>query len=126
MLKTIVLIHILYKINKKESQKTYNCIPYRLELKNWTPVKNKEQADTYQNKPKNLDEKIYSRPGRMSTRLLGDKGDQPERSKRQDEIKDAKREHNKQRSLIKSYQCWKTRKKKSNNIVMTKSYYYYL
>ena len=126
MLKTIVFIHTLHKILTKEPQKTHNCIPYRLELKNWTPVKNKEQADIYQNKPKNLDEKIYSRPGRMPTRLLGDKRDQPERSKRQDEIKDAKREHNKQRSLIKSYQCWKTRKKKSNNIVMTKSYYYYL
>ena len=121
MLKTIVFIHILYKTHKKESQKTHNCIPYRLELKNWTPVKNKEQADTNQSKLKNLDEKIYPRPGRMPTRLLGNKGDQSKRSKRQDEIKDAKREHNKQKSLIKSYQCWKTRKKKSNIIVMTKS-----
>ena len=121
MLKTIVFIHTLHKILTKEPQKTHNCIPYRLELKNWTPVKNKEQADTYQNKPKNLDEKLHSRPGRMSTRLLGNKGDQSKRSKRQDEIKDDKREHNKQKSMIKSYQCWKTRKKKSNIIVMTKS-----
>ena len=121
MFRNLVFIHILYKTYKKESQKTHNCIPYRLELKNWTPVKNKEQADTYQNKPKNLDEKIYSRPGRMSTRLLGNKGDQSKRSERQDEIKDDKREHNKQKSMIKSYQCWKNRKKKSNIIVMTKS-----
>ena len=121
MFTTLVFIHILYKIYKKESQKTYNCNPYRLELTNWTPVKNKEQAETYQNKPKNLDEKLHSRPGRMSTRLLGNKGDQSKRSERQDEIKDDKREHNKQKSMIKSYQCWKTRKKKSNIIVMTKS-----
>ena len=121
MLKTIVFIHTLHKILIKESQKIHNCIPYRLELTNWTPVKNKDQAETYQNKPKNLDAKIHSRPGGMSTRLLGIKGTQSERCKRQDEIKDAKREHNKQKSLIKSYQCWKTRKKKSNIIVMTKS-----
>ena len=121
MLKTIVFIHILYKTYKKESQKTYNCIPYRLELTNWTLVKNKDQAETYQNKPKNLDVKIHSRPGGMSRRLLGIKGTQSERCKRQDEIKDVKREHNKQESMIKSYQCWKTRKKKSNIIVMTKS-----
>ena len=116
-----VSFHILHKNHKQEPQKTCNCIPYRLELKNWTPVKNKEQADTYQNKPKNLDEKLHSRPGRMSTRLLGIKGAQSERFKRQDEIKDDKREHTKQKSMIKSYQCWKTRKKKSNIIVMTKS-----
>ena len=121
MFTTFVFIHILQKNYKQESQKTYNCIPSRLELTNRTPVKNKEQADTYQNKPKNLDEKLHSRPGRMSTRLLGNKGDQSKRSKRQDEIKDDKREHNKQKSMIKSYQCWKTRKKKTNNIVMTKS-----
>ena len=121
MLKTIVFIHTLHKILIKESQKIHNCIPYRLELKNWTPVENKEQADSNKNKPKNLDEKLHSRPGRMSTRLLGIKGAQSERCKRQDEIKDVKREHNKQKSLIKSYQCWKTRKKKTNNIVMTKS-----
>ena len=122
MLKTIVFIHILYKTHKKkESQKTHNCIPYRLELTNWTPVKNKDQAETYQNKPKNLDAKIHSRPGGMSTRLLGIKGTQPERCKRQDEIKDVNRAHNTMKSMIKSYQCWKTRKKKTNNIVMTKS-----
>ena len=121
MLKTIVFIHTLHKILIKESQKIHNCIPCRLELKNWTPVKNKEQADTYQNKPKNLDEKIYSRPGRMSTRLLGNKGDQSERSKRQDEIKDVNTAHNIMMAMIKSYHCWKTRKKKTNNIVMTKS-----
>ena len=55
MLKTIVFIHILHKNYKKESQKTHNCIPYRLELTNWTPVKNKEQAETHQKQPKNLD-----------------------------------------------------------------------
>ena len=121
MFTNLVFIHILHKIYKKESQKTHNCIPYRLELTNWTPVKNKEQAETYQNKPKNLDEKLHSRPGRMSTRLLGIKGAQSERCKRQDEIKDVNREHNKAKSMIKSYQCWKTRKKKTNNIVMTKS-----
>ena len=121
MLKTIVLIHILYKINKKESQKTYNCIPYRLELKNWTPVKNKEQADTYQNQPKNLDEKIYSRPGGMPRRPLEIKGTQSKRCKRQDEIKDVNTAHNIMMAMIKSYQCWKTRKKKTNYIVMTKS-----
>ena len=63
MLKTIVFIHTLHKILIKESQKIHNCIPYRLELKNWTPVENKEQADTNQNKLKNLDEKLYPRPG---------------------------------------------------------------
>ena len=41
MFTNLVFIHILYKNHKKESQKTYNCIPYRLELTNWTPVKNK-------------------------------------------------------------------------------------
>ena len=121
MLKTIVLIHILYKINKKESQKTYNCIPYRLELKNWTPVENKEQADTNQSKLKNLDEKIYPRPGRMPTRLLGNKGDQSKRSKRPDEIKEDKRRNQRQKSMIKSYRCWKIRKKKPNIIVMIES-----
>ena len=121
MFTNLVFIHILYKIYKKDSQKTHNCIPYRLELTNWTPVKNKDQAETYQNKPKNLDAKIHSRPGGMSTRLLGIKGAQSERSKRQDEIKDDKREHHKQKSMIKSYRCWKTRKKKPNIIVMTKS-----
>ena len=119
MLKTIVFIHILYKTHKKESQKTHNCIPYRLELTNWTPVKNKDQAETYQNKPKNLDAKIHSRPGGMSTRLLGIKGTQPERRKRQDETKDVNRAYITMKSITESYRCWKTRKKKTNNIVIT-------
>ena len=121
MLKTIVFIHTLHKILIKESQKTHNCIPYRLELKNWTPVENKEQADTNQNKLKNLDEKLYPRPGRMPSRLLGNKGDQSKRCKRSDEIKDDKRSNQRQKSMIKSYRCWKTRKKKPNIIVMIKS-----
>ena len=121
MFTACVLIHILHKNYKQESQKTYNCIPSRLELTNRTPVKNKEQADTNQSKLKNLDEKIYPRPGRMPTRLLGNKGDQSKRSKRPDEIKDDKRSNQRQKSMIKSYRCWKTRKKKPNIIVMTKS-----
>ena len=121
MFTNLVFIHILYKIYKKESQKTHNCIPYRLELKNWTPVKNKEQADTNQSKLKNLDEKIYPRPGRMPTRLLGNKGDQSKRSKRPDEIKEDKRRNQRQKSMITSYRCWKIRKKKPNIIVMIKS-----
>ena len=121
MLKTIVFIHTLHKILTKEPQKTHNCIPYRLELKNWTPVENKEQADTNQNKLKNLDEKLYPRPGRMPSRLLGNKGDQSKRCKRSDEIKDDKRSNQRQKSMIKSYRCWKTRKKKPNIIVMIKS-----
>ena len=121
MLKTIVFIHTLYKIHTQEPQNTYNCIPYRLELKNWTPVENKEQADTNQNKLKNMDEKLYQRPGRMPSRLLGDKGDQSTKCKRSDEIKDDIRSNQRQKSMIKSYRCWKTRKKKPNIIVMIKS-----
>ena len=121
MLKTIVFIHILYKTHKKESQKTHNCIPYRLELTNWTPVKNKDQAETYQNKPKNLDAKIHSRPGGMPRRPLEIKGTQSQKCKRKDEINDVNTEHNIMKAMIKSYQCWKTRKKKTNYIVMTKS-----
>ena len=121
MLKTIVLIHILYKINKKESQKTYNCIPYRLELTNWTPVKNKEQAEIHQNQLKNLDEKIHSRSGRMSRRPLELQGTQSQRCKRKNEINNDNTEHNIEEAMIKSYHCWKTRKKKTNYIVMTKS-----
>ena len=49
MFTTFVFIHILHKNYKQESQKTYNCIPSRLELTNRTPVKNKEQADIHQN-----------------------------------------------------------------------------
>ena len=79
MLKTIVLIHILYKINKKESQKIYNCIPYRLELKNWSPVKNKEQAEIYQNQSQNLDEAVYQPIDEMSRRPLEYQRDQPEK-----------------------------------------------
>ena len=48
--------YILHK--NQESQKTYNCIPSRLELTNRTPVKNKEQAEIHQNQSKNLDETI--------------------------------------------------------------------
>ena len=121
MLKTIVFIHTLYKTHTQEPQKTYNCIPYRLELKNWTPVENKEQAETNQNKLKNMDEKLYQRPGRMPSRLLGDKGDQSTKCKRSDEIKDDIRSNQRQKSMIKSYRCWKTRKKKPNIIVMIKS-----
>ena len=121
MFTNLVFIHILYKTYKKESQKTHNCIPYRLELKNWTPVKNKEQADIYQNKPKNLDEKIYSRPGGMPRRPLEIKGTQSQKCKRKDEITDDNTEHNIKKAMIKSYHCWKTRKKKTNYIVMTKS-----
>ena len=121
MLKTIVFIHTLHKILKKESQKTHNCIPYRLELTNWTPVKNKDQAETYQNKPKNLDAKIHSRPGGMPRRPLEIKGTQSQKCKRKDEINDDNTEHNIEEAMIKSYHCWKTRKKKTNYIVMTKS-----
>ena len=121
MLKTIVFIHTLHKILIKESQKIHNCIPYRLELKNWTPVENKEQAETNQNKLKNMDENLYQRPGRMPSRLLGDKGDQSEKCKGPDEIKDDIRSNQRQKSMIKSYRCWKTRKKKPNIIVMIKS-----
>ena len=53
-----VIFHILYKNYKQEPQKTYNCIPSRLELTNRTPVKNKEQADIHQNQLKNLDEAV--------------------------------------------------------------------
>ena len=121
MFTNLVFIHILYKNYKKESQKTYNCIPYRLELTNWTPVKNKEQAEIHQNQPKNLDEKIYSRSGRMPRRPLEIKGTQSQRCKRKDEINDVNTVHNIMMAMIKSYQCWKTRKKKINYIVMTKS-----
>ena len=58
MFTNLVFIHILHKIYKKESQKTHNCIPYRLELTNWTPVKNKEQAEIHQNQLKNLSREL--------------------------------------------------------------------
>ena len=121
MFKTVVFIHILYKTYKKESQKTHNCIPYRLELTNWTPVKNKEQAEINQNQPKNLDEKIHSRSGRMSRRPLELQGTQSQRCKRKNEINNDNIGHNTEKAMIKSYYCWKTRKKKIKCIVMTKS-----
>ena len=86
MFTPFVFIHILHKNYKQESQKTYNCIPSRLELTNRTPVKNKEQADTHQNQPKNLDEKLHSRTGRMSGRPLEHQGTQSQRGQRKNEI----------------------------------------
>ena len=121
MFTTFVFIHILHKNYKQESQKTYNCIPSRLELTNRTPVKNKEQAEIHQNQPKNLDEKIHSRTGRMSGRPLELQGTQSQRCKRKNEINNDNTEHNIEEAMIKSYHCWKTRKKKTNYIVMTKS-----
>ena len=118
MFTTFVFIHILQKNYKQESQKIYNCIPSRLELKNRTPVKNKEQADIYQNQFKTLDETIYSRPGRMPGGSLEQQGAQPERCQRKNEIKDDNLEYNKAKAMIKSYHCWKTRRKKTKYIVM--------
>ena len=76
-----VLFHKLYKNHKPK--KTYNCIPSRLELTNRTPVKNKEQADTHQNQPKNLDETIHLTTGRMSGGPLEYQGAQSKRSERE-------------------------------------------
>ena len=116
-----VSFHILHKNHKQESQNTYNCIPSRLELTNRTPVKNKEQAEIHQNQLKSLDKKIHSRSGRMSRRPLELQGTQSQRCKRKNEINNYNIEHNIAKAMIKSYHCWKTRKKKTNNIVMTKS-----
>ena len=121
MFTTFVFIHILHKNYKQESQKTYNCIPSRLELTNRTPVKNKEQADTHQNQPKNLDETIHSTTGRMSGRPLEYQGTQSQRCQRKNEINNDNLEHNIEKAMIKSYYCWKTRKKKIEYIVMIKS-----
>ena len=121
MFTTFVFIHILHKNYKQESQKTYNCIPSRLELTNRTPVKNKEQAEIHQNKSKNLDEDVHSQAGRMSRRPLELQGTQSQRCKRKNEINNDNIEHNIEEAMIKSYHCWKTRKKKTNYIVMTKS-----
>ena len=113
-----VLFHILYKNHKQESQKIYNCIPSRLELTNRTPVKNKEQADIHQNQLKNLDETIHSTTGRMSGGPLEYQGAQSKRSQRENEINNDNIEHNIEKAMIKSYYCWKTRRKKIEYIVM--------
>ena len=118
MFTNLVFIHTLHKIYKKESQKTHNCIPYRLELTNWTPVKNKEQAEIHQNQPKNLDETIHSRTGRMPGRPLEYQGAQSKRCQRKNEIKNDNIEYNIAKAMIKSYHCWKTCRKKIEYIVM--------
>ena len=118
MFTTFVFIHILHKNYKQESQKTYNCIPSRLELTNRTPVKNKEQADIHQNQPKNLDETIHSTTGRMSGGPLEYQGAQSKRSQRENEVNNDNIEYNKAKAMIKSYYCWKTRQKKIEYIVM--------
>ena len=113
-----VLFHILHKNHKQESQKTYNCIPSRLELTNRTPVKNKEQADIHQNQSKNLDEAVYPTTGRMSGRPLEYQGTQPKRLQRENEANDDIIEYNKEKRMIKSYFWWKTRRKKIEYFVM--------
>ena len=118
MFTIIVFIHILQKNYKQESQKTYNCIPSRLELTNKTPVKNKEQADIHQNQPKNLDETIHLTTGRMSGGPLEYQGAQSKRCQRKNEINNDNIEHNIEKAMIKSYYCWKTRQKKIEYIVM--------
>ena len=118
MFTTFVFIHILHKNYKQESQKTYNCIPSRLELTNRTPVKNKEQADIHQNQSKNLDEAVYPTTGRMSGRPLEYQETQPRRLQRENEVNDDNIEHNKEKEMIKSYYCWKTRRKKIKYFVM--------
>ena len=118
MFTTFVFIHILHKNYKQESQKTYNCIPSRLELTNRTPVKNKEQADIHQNQSKNMDETIYPPSGRMPGRPLEYQGTQPKRLQRENEVNDDKIEYNKEKEMIKSYYCWKTRQKKIKYFVM--------
>ena len=57
----------------------------------------------------------------MPRRPLEIKGTQSQKCKRMDEINDDNTEHNIMKAMIKSYHCWKTRKKKTNYIVMTKS-----
>ena len=116
-----VLFHILLKNHKQEPQKTYNCIPSRLELTNRTPVKNKEQAEIHQNQSKNMDETIYRPAGRMPGRPLEYQGTQPKRLQRENEVNDDKIEYNKEKEMIKSYYCWKTRRKKIKYYVMIQS-----
>ena len=116
-----VLIHILYKNHKQESQKTYNCIPSRLELTNRTPVKNKEQAEIYQNQSQNLDEAVYLPIDEMSRRPLEYQRNQPERLQREDEAKDDSIEYKKEHAMIKSWFCWKTHRKKFKCYVMIQS-----
>ena len=113
-----VSFHILYNNHKKESQKNYNCIPSRLELTNRTPVKNKEQAEIHQNKSKNLDEDVHSQTGRMSGRPLEYQGDQSKRLQGENEANDVKIEYNREKIMIKSNFCWKTRRKKTKYFVM--------
>ena len=118
MFTTFVFIHILQKNYKQESQKTYNCIPSRLELTNRTPVKNKEQAEIHQNQSKNLDEAVYPPTDEMLRRPLEYQGNQPKRLQRENEAKDDNIEYNKEKGMIKSYFCWKTRRKKIKYFVM--------
>ena len=89
-----------------------------MELTNRTPVKNKEQADIHQNQLKNLDETIHSTTGRMSGRPLEYQGTQPKRLQRENKVNDDKIEYNNEKEMIKSYYCWKTRRKKIEYIVM--------
>ena len=44
MFTNLVFIHILHKIYKKESQKTHNCIPYRLEPVSYTHLRAHETS----------------------------------------------------------------------------------
>ena len=101
------------RITKKNHKKFTTAF-----LLDWTPVKNKEQAEIHQNQPKNLDEKIHSRSGRMSGRPLELQGTQSQRCQRKNEINNDNIEHNIEKAMIKSYYCWKTRRKKIEYIVM--------
>ena len=109
----IYYIRIINKNHKKLTTAFLLDWSSRTELRSKT--RNKQ---IYQNQPKTLDETIYSRPGRMPGGSLEQQGAQPERCQRKNEIKDDNLEYNQAKAMIKSFHCWKTRRKKTKYIVM--------